>query len=188
MIIGGILCSSIARLYLINYARTLIYTTAMSFPSLASINAAYDYIIDGKAEKSQRRLQRLIQHCHAKLRCLQERFSPTATELAIPHGLSSSPIIPLFTLYPKSLARHCQTSGFMIRPIVAPTVPKGQERIRICIHAGNTIEQVDSLCEAIGTWLCSLRARWDADTGESLEGNRSEADLYDLRGNIKAKL
>jgi 8-amino-7-oxononanoate synthase len=36
-----ILCSPLTREYLINYARTLIYTTSMSFPSLAAIKVAY---------------------------------------------------------------------------------------------------------------------------------------------------
>ncbi|KAI8634975.1 PLP-dependent transferase [Xylariaceae sp. FL1651] len=187
---GGILCSSIMRLYLVNYARTLIYTTAMSFPSLASINAAYDYMIIGKAAKRQQQLQRLIQHCYVKLKTLYERFKPTATKLRVPAGSLSSPIIPLFTLYPKSLAQHCQKSGFMIRPIVAPTVPKGQERIRICIHAANTIEQIDGLCEAIGTWLSHLEARCDADTKvKSLKGDGSGAVLQnDTSEKIKSRL
>ncbi|KAI0436297.1 PLP-dependent transferase [Xylaria telfairii] len=161
---GGILCSSTTRLYLINYARTLIYTTAMSFPSLASINAVYDYMIFGEAEKYRRQLHILIQHCHVKLRSLHKRFAPATAKYRIPNGPSSSPIIPLFTRYPKSLARHCQISGFMIRPIVAPTVPQGQERIRICIHAANTIEQIDGLCQAIEMWLDHGGARWDIDT------------------------
>lgn len=184
LIIGGILCSSITRLYLINYARTLIYTTAMSFPSLASINAVYDYMILGEAEKYRQQLHILIQHCHVKLKSLHKQFTSARAECRIPNGPSSSPIIPLFTRYPKSLARHCQMSGFMIRPIVAPTVPQGQERIRICIHAANTIEQIDGLCQAIETWLDHGGARRDIDTqgkiltrdisGVVLENSRKE--------------
>ncbi|KAI0448260.1 PLP-dependent transferase [Xylaria acuta] len=187
---GGILCSSIARLYLINYARTLIYTTAMSFPSLASINAVYDYMIFGEADKHRQQLQILIEHCHVKLGSLYKRLRPTTAELRVPNGPSSSPIIPLFTRYPKSLARHCQMSGFMIRPIVAPTVPQGQERIRICIHAANTTEQIDSLCHVIETWLGHLGARWDVDTQEkSRAGDTSEAVLQNSRSpNIESKL
>lgn len=41
----------------------------------------------------------------------------------------------------------------MIRPIVPPTVPPGSERVRICLHAGNTTTQVDGLCRVIGQWL-----------------------------------
>ncbi|KAI3340203.1 PLP-dependent transferase [Ustulina deusta] len=177
---GAILCSSIARLYLINYARTLIYTTAMSFPSLASISVAYDYMMTGKADKRRTQLKMLIQYCHNKLKSLQQSRRPTTAALRMSAGLSSSPIIPLFTSYPKSLARHCQTSGFMIRPIVAPTVPPGQERIRICIHASNTIEQVDGLCTAIETWLGQFGTKKGIEARErSRTDGTAEAELRD---------
>ncbi|KAI0975077.1 PLP-dependent transferase [Xylaria arbuscula] len=153
---GAVLCSSIARLYLVNYARTLIYTTAMSFPSLASINAAYDYIVTGKAHERREQLKVLIQYCHIKLKGLHQSSRPTAAALRVPGDLPSSPIIPVFTSHPKSLAQYCQESGFMIRPIVAPTVPLGQERVRICLHASNTIPQIDGLCGAIEAWLDTL--------------------------------
>ncbi|KAI1111030.1 PLP-dependent transferase [Nemania sp. NC0429] len=161
---GAILCSSVVRHYLINYARTLIYTTAMSFPSLASIDAAYDYLISGKAEARRRQLKILIQHCHVKLKDINERLRPSTSALRVPEGQLNSPIIPLFTRYPRDLARHCQTSGFMIRPIVAPTVPHGQDRIRICLHGTNTIEQIDALSRAIEAWLRHLEMTQNAET------------------------
>ncbi len=44
-----ILCSPVIRLYLINYARPLIYTTFMSYPSLLAIKTAYSWLQSGKA-------------------------------------------------------------------------------------------------------------------------------------------
>lgn len=41
----------------------------------------------------------------------------------------------------------------MVRPIVAPTVPKGQERVRICLHAANTIPEVEALVHAMEEWV-----------------------------------
>ncbi|KAI0533128.1 pyridoxal phosphate-dependent transferase [Xylaria digitata] len=187
---GAILCSSIARLYLINYARTLIYTTAMSFPSLASISAAYDYMISGEADKRRKQLTMLIQYCHDKLKSLDQRLKPSATVLRMPRGSPRSPIIPLFTSYPKSLARHCQISKFMIRPIVAPTVLQGQERVRICLHASNTVEQVDGLCRAIEIWLGLLRTKRDTGArNHNQTGVTAEAEsLESLLENMKASL
>lgn len=37
----------------------------------------------------------------------------------------------------------------MVRPITYPTVPRGQERVRICLHASNTKEQIDELVDVI---------------------------------------
>lgn len=33
-----------------------------------------------------------------------------------------------------------------------PTVPEGAERVRICLHAGNTVEEVDGLVRVVGMW------------------------------------
>ena len=44
-----VLCTPIIRLYLINYARPLIYTTFMSYPTLLAIKTAYDWLRLGKA-------------------------------------------------------------------------------------------------------------------------------------------
>ncbi|KAI1124052.1 PLP-dependent transferase [Nemania abortiva] len=167
---GAVLCSSLARHYLINYARTFIYTTAMSFPSVASIDAAYDHMTSGKAKDRRDKLKMIIQYCHVKLKSLDDRLKPTTSVLCIPKDPSNSPIIPLFTRYPKDLAKHCQTYGFMIRPIVAPTVPHGQERIRICLHAANTTEQIDGLSREIERWLRHLNQVRDATEPNSYAG------------------
>lgn len=45
-----LLCSPLIRQYLINYARPLIYTTFLSYPSLAAIRASYTYLQTGKTE------------------------------------------------------------------------------------------------------------------------------------------
>lgn len=40
----------------------------------------------------------------------------------------------------------------MVRAVVSPTVPQGTERVRICLHAGNTVEEVKSLVGALQKW------------------------------------
>jgi 8-amino-7-oxononanoate synthase len=53
---------------------------------------------------------------------------------------------------PRSLAKWCQEGGFIVRAIVPPTVPSGTERVRVCLHAGNTVEEIDALVKRIGEW------------------------------------
>jgi 8-amino-7-oxononanoate synthase len=46
-----------------------------------------------------------------------------------------------------------------VRPIVPPTVPRGTERVRVCLHAGNTVEEIDALVKRIGEWVIAQGPR-----------------------------
>ncbi len=152
---GIVLCSPTTRSYLINYARSLIYTTAMAFPSLASIQVTYGFLLSGRAGPLLRRLRDLIRLARDRLGAVCRGLDPPPAVLRMQPGRPESPIIPLFTLHPRSLAEHCQRRGFMVRPIVAPTVPLGSERVRVCLHAGNTVAEVEGLAAAVEAWVRS---------------------------------
>ena len=49
----------------------------------------------------------------------------------------------------KKVAAFLQEHKFDVRAILYPTVPKGQERLRIVFHAFNTIEEVEQLIEIL---------------------------------------
>lgn len=49
----------------------------------------------------------------------------------------------------RALAAYLNGKGFIVKPICSPTVPKGQERVRICLHGHNTTEEVDNLVAEI---------------------------------------
>ncbi|EPQ29759.1 uncharacterized protein PFL1_02978 [Pseudozyma flocculosa PF-1] len=66
---------------------------------------------------------------------------------------SPSPIIPLLTSEARPLAAFLRQRGLLGRPICYPTVPKGEDRVRICLHADNTVEDVDRLVGCIAEWL-----------------------------------
>jgi 8-amino-7-oxononanoate synthase len=40
----------------------------------------------------------------------------------------------------------------MIRAVVPPTVPQGTERVRVCLHAGNTVAEVSGLVRVLEEW------------------------------------
>lgn len=65
----------------------------------------------------------------------------------------TSPIFSLRTCQPRELASFCQKAGFIVRAIMPPTIPDGKERVRVCLHAGNTEEEVEGLVETIQSWL-----------------------------------
>lgn len=134
---------------MINYARTLIYTTALPFPCLASIQASYDFLKSGRVNGRIRHLEQLITRCHELLLPLCSQHKAL---LRVNQEIPKSPIIPLFTPHPRSLAQFCQARGYTVRPIVAPTVPKGYERVRICLHASNTEAQIEGLLGVVENW------------------------------------
>ena len=45
----------------------------------------------------------------------------------------------------KALAEVLQAQDIGILPILAPTVPAGQERLRICLHSFNTEQEIEKL-------------------------------------------
>ncbi len=53
------------------------------------------------------------------------------------------------------VAEELGLRGFDVRPIVAPTVAQGTERLRLCVHAHNTEAQVDSLAMNIRSLYAS---------------------------------
>ncbi|KAL4872131.1 hypothetical protein BDV12DRAFT_7036 [Aspergillus spectabilis] len=144
-----VLCCPDTRDYLINYARSLIYTTALGFPFLASIRAAYELLAEGETEELQRKLGQLIVYFRSRLDSLS---SSTSSSLEVDH-FSHSPIFSLRSGVPRQLASFCQQEGYTVRAIMSPTVPAGKERVRVCLHAGNTIEEIDGLIETIMMWL-----------------------------------
>ena len=49
----------------------------------------------------------------------------------------------------KELALFLQKEGFDVRPVLPPTVPEGRERLRVIVHAYNTMEEIEGLAKAI---------------------------------------
>ncbi|KAJ5698931.1 hypothetical protein N7462_000936 [Penicillium macrosclerotiorum] len=144
-----VLCGPETRDYLINYARSLIYTTALGFPFLASIRTSYELLSSGETQPLQHRVQQLIGYLH---RCLNTLEIDESVVFEVDH-FPTSPIFSLRTSHPRQLAASCQVDGFNVRAIMPPTVPEGKERVRVCLHAGNTEDEVNGLVQTIQTWL-----------------------------------
>jgi 8-amino-7-oxononanoate synthase len=128
------------REYLINYSRAFIYTTALPLSSIITIKNAYSFLEKNMVRKVH--LSELVDYFRLKIK---------NSKFKIIESLSSIQciIIPGNNEV-KQLAEKIQKNGFDVRPILSPTVAKGQERLRICIHTFNTKQQIDELLNAIG--------------------------------------
>lgn len=68
---------------------------------------------------------------------------------------TTTPIIPLLTPYPRKLSVYLKSKGFLVRPISYPTVEKGKERVRVCLHGGNSEKDVTELGRVLQEWFKS---------------------------------
>ncbi len=151
-----IICTPLTRQYLINYARPLIYTTFMSFPALAAIKAVYSVMAQGRTETLANDLTTLIAVLYSSLRALRAHYGESDSIeglVEIPSDCPKSPIVSLLTPDPRALALYCQKAGYVVRAIVAPTVPEGFERVRVCLHSGNTVGQVEGFVRILKKWI-----------------------------------
>ena len=131
-----ILGSHDLREYLINFSRSFIYTTAAATHSIATIQAAYSEL---STTSELKKLQNNIVYFKngVSKKNLESKFvkSDSSIHCCI---LPGNDIV-------KDFAQSLQQKGFDIKPILSPTVPKGQERLRICIHSFNTHKEIDAL-------------------------------------------
>ncbi len=133
------------RDYLINFARSFIYTTALPPHSLLAIREAH----------------RLAQRDNSIRQQLAERLGYFQTQVvsqlpATRWTDSQSPIQCLLVSgndEARRVASAGQQAGLDLRAILGPTVPIGQERIRICLHAFNTTDELDQLRMVLQTTL-----------------------------------
>ena len=47
-----------------------------------------------------------------------------------------------------SISHQLREKGFICRPVLSPTVPKGTERIRINLHSFNTLDEITGLIQS----------------------------------------
>lgn len=143
------------KLYLINYARPLIYSTALPPHSIIAIHAAYGFAKTKIAQKARERLWLIIKHFQREVR---KRLS---SEM-VAQKFNESPIQCIRVAGNQecvNIAQQLRRYGFDVYPIRSPTVPRGTERIRVILHAHNTTRDVDHLITSIIKELDSLTTR-----------------------------
>ncbi len=128
---AAVCCPEEVCQYLINFARSFIYTTALP-------EGFYKHMIGQIALSGNESLREQLQQ------------NITYFSSKIPSEISSnrSPIqivefLELETC--KAKAVELQQAGFAVKAILPPTVPSGSQRLRICIHSFNTREEIDQL-------------------------------------------
>jgi len=140
---AAVLGSTELKDYLINFARSFIYTTGLPPHSLATIRTAYKHL-----ENSTYAMQALQKNINF--------FKREAERLGLDF-IKSDSAIQCVIMSGNQKVKYCawqlQQNGFNIKPILSPTVPQGQERLRFCIHAYNTEDQTTKALELLKSLL-----------------------------------
>lgn len=142
---AAILGSAELKSYLVNFARSFIYTTGLSPHSVATILVAYQHLETEKV--AMQNLKRNIQFFNQEKMQLGLKplivYSKSAIQCAIIPGNEKV----------KSIANQLQEKGFDVKAILSPTVPEGQERLRFCLHSFNSNEEISEVLKLLSSFV-----------------------------------
>lgn len=125
--------------YLIQRARTYIYTTAMP-PSLACATEASLRLIAAESWRRER-LDELIEVLRRNLNVSRWQLLPSATAI--------QPLVIGANRETLAVSEALRQRGIWVPAIRPPTVPKGQARLRISLSAAHQVADVERLAAAL---------------------------------------
>jgi len=129
--------SQILRDFLINFARPFIYSTAPSPVHVQSLLSTMTFI--KKQDAPREKLKANIEFFQSLCSGVAWGKSQTAIQTFFVSGNQAL----------RSVAKKAQSAGFAVKPIVYPTVAKGQERIRITLNALSKQEDMQALIHTL---------------------------------------
>jgi len=127
------------REFLINHARTFIFSTALPPYCAAQIREALALAAEADAERTH-------------LRQLGNRLREGIRAAGLDTAGSDSQIVPLILGSNEAALRAASAvsaAGFAIRAIRPPTVPAGSSRLRFSLNAGLTPDDIDRLVDVV---------------------------------------
>ena len=142
---AAVLGSELVKNYLVNFARSFVYTTGLSPHSVATILLSYKTLEKEKIAMETLK-SNIVFFNQEKVRLgLKPIFvySKSAIQCAIIPGNEKV----------KNIANQLQEKGFDVKPIVSPTVPEGQERLRFCLHSYNSQNEISNVLELLATFV-----------------------------------
>lgn len=143
---AAVLGSEDLKDFLVNFAKSFIYTTALTPHTLATIISVHKYFNE-LGEEPKSKLFENIKYFKAQIKKYKlEQFfisSDTAIQCCVIPGSKKI----------KLVSNNLVDKGFNIKAILSPTVPEGQERLRICLHSFNSSEEIGLLFKLLVSYL-----------------------------------
>ena len=135
---AAILGSTQLKQYLINFCRSFIYTTALPPHSIATIFNSYKEL-----EKSEFLIAKLQENSIYFNSIIKDSsFTSSIKSIVIPGNEKV-----------KKVAQYLQENGYDVKPILSPTVPEGQERLRFCLHSYNSKEEIKAVLDLLANFV-----------------------------------
>ncbi|MFL0353224.1 aminotransferase class I/II-fold pyridoxal phosphate-dependent enzyme [Xanthomarina sp. GH4-25] len=141
---AAILGSKALTQYLVNFARSFIYTTALPPHALMTIKSVYielpktheisklkKNISIFKMEINKNKLQNAFIESHSAIQCCLIRGNENV----------------------KAISNQLIKKGFDVKPILSPTVSEGKERLRFCLHSFNSEREIKEVIQLLATLL-----------------------------------
>lgn len=135
---AAVVGSEALREYLVNFSRSFIYTTALPEHSLLAIKAAYQLL---ETRNEMTKLKENIKYFN--------QLAETTGGFIESNSAIHCQLIPGNDKV-QALEEECAAQGLFVKAIKSPTVKEGQERVRICLHAFNTKEEIERLVKLVG--------------------------------------
>jgi 8-amino-7-oxononanoate synthase len=140
-----VLGSDELKSYLVNFARSFIYTTGLSPHAVATILVGYQNLEKDKNALESLRENIVFFNQVKKMLYLNPLFVRSKSAI-------QSVIIPGNEKV-KNIASSLQQKGFDVKAILSPTVPEGQERLRFCIHSYNSKEEMTKVLTLLSNFV-----------------------------------
>lgn len=144
---AAVLSSQRLKEYLVNFSRSLIYTTALPPHSLESILQAYNMLESEAGVRAMKALRQRLASFELEVdkAGLNQYFTAARGAIfsCLPGGKQRT----------RHIAAALQEAGYEVRPILSPTVPEGQECLRFCIHSYNTTGEIQEVLSILGRKL-----------------------------------
>ncbi len=148
--VGGaaLLCSESCKQWVINSARSFIYTTAPP-PVVAAMVEASLGVMKREGEARRQELWRRAEKTRATL---EKGLPQSVFRVVAGEWNRKSPVLPVLTPGNDSalrLSQNMREFGFEVKAIRYPTVASGTERLRLSLNLGVSDEQTEAMVEKL---------------------------------------
>ena len=152
---AAILGSEELKQYLVNFARSFVYTTGLAPHALATIKNAYNQLVISSMSSlaelrdlnPQQKLQENISFFKSELQRLQLQSKFIESNSAIHCCLVSGNVTT------KKIANQLHQKGYDVKAILSPTVSEGEERLRFCLHSYNSKEEITEVLNLLSIFV-----------------------------------